>query len=319
MRDDAGIALIAYDGSEDAAQAIQRAGALMGPRKAVVLHVWDSLAGLLLGTDIDGLTGPMREAAEELDSTDAQEAARVAEAGAEIARQAGLDATPRALRGLPKAWPAVLREAERIGAAVVVAGSRGLGGVKSALFGSVSSGLLHHSVRPLLVVPPADADADGEGDAPPGPVTIGYDGSEPAGHAIEAAAGLLSGRQAISTTIWTPYTPVAGAGAAGAPAAMIAEAAARLDEGIESAARRTADEGARLAADAGLEARAEARQATGTVWRSLIQAAGEHRSAAVVAGSRGHSAVGAALLGSVSTGLVHNAHVPVLVVPRLED
>jgi nucleotide-binding universal stress UspA family protein len=40
---------------------------------------------------------------------------------------------------------------------------------------------------------------------------------------------------------------------------------------------------------------------------------------AVVAGSRGHSAVGAALLGSVSTGLVHNAHLPVLVVPRLED
>ena len=193
----------------------------------------------------------------------------MAEAGAEIARQAGLDATPRALRGLPKAWPAVLREAERIGAAVVVAGSRGLGGVKSALFGSVSSGLLHHSVRPLLVVPPADADADGEGegDAPPGPVTIGYDGSEPAGHAIEAAAGLLPGREAISTTIWTPYTPVAGAGAAGAPAAMIAEAAARLDEGIESAARRTADEGARLAAEAGLEARAEARQTTGTVWR----------------------------------------------------
>ena len=84
MRDEAGIALIAYDGSADAAQAIQRAGALIGPRKAVVLHVWDSLAGLLLSTDIEGLTGAMREAAEELDSTDAQEAARVAEAGAEI-------------------------------------------------------------------------------------------------------------------------------------------------------------------------------------------------------------------------------------------
>ena len=67
MQTDNGIALIAYDGSDDAATAIRQAGHLLGPRRAIVAHVWDSLAALLLHTDIRGLTGSMRETADELD------------------------------------------------------------------------------------------------------------------------------------------------------------------------------------------------------------------------------------------------------------
>ena len=52
------------------------------------------------------------------------------------------------MRGRPKAWPALLQLADEHDAAAIVVGSEGLGAVKSALFGSVSAGLLHHCKRP---------------------------------------------------------------------------------------------------------------------------------------------------------------------------
>jgi nucleotide-binding universal stress UspA family protein len=47
---------------------------------------------------------------------------------------------------------AVEQVAEEHGAEAIVVGSRGLSGIKSLLLGSVSSGIVHHSVRPTLVV-----------------------------------------------------------------------------------------------------------------------------------------------------------------------
>jgi hypothetical protein len=67
MRPDSGTVLIGYDGSEDAAAAIRHAGRLIAPRPSVVVHIWESLAGTLLDTDVAGLTGTMRTAAAELD------------------------------------------------------------------------------------------------------------------------------------------------------------------------------------------------------------------------------------------------------------
>jgi nucleotide-binding universal stress UspA family protein len=313
MRDETGTALIAYDGSDDAAAAIRHAGKLLAPRPATVVHVWESLAGLLLHTDIQGLTGTMREAAEEVDDEDRRRAEQMAEEGAELAREAGFDSDCRAVQGRPKAWPALLEAADAVDAVVLVIGSRGQGSVRSALFGSVSSGLLHHAHRPVLVVPPCEEPLSA------GPVLVGYDGSDGSRAAIHAAARLLSVREALIETAWIPYSGVAGIGAAGMPVAVATRATEELDTQIATRAEDTAHQGARLAAEGGLEARAEAMGVSGPVWALLRDAADTHGSPAIVVGSRGRGTAASAVLGSTSAALVHNVRLPILVVPPEVD
>ena len=50
-------------------------------------------------------------------------------------------------------WQAVLAVADEHDASLVVVGSRGRSAIRSAVLGSVSYGIVHHSTRPVLVVP----------------------------------------------------------------------------------------------------------------------------------------------------------------------
>jgi nucleotide-binding universal stress UspA family protein len=308
MRDKRSTILIGYDGSDDAETAIRRAGRLLGPRQAVVAYVWDSLAELLLHRDIEGITGPIRESAQELDEEEADAATSIAERGAELAEAAGLQPIPIIARGKPKAWPTLLELAREHHAGAIVVGSRGLGRVQSALLGSVSSGLLDHAHLPVLVVPP------GEEDLPPGPVLIGYDGSEQAAAAIEAAGRLFDGREALVQTVWRSCREAAAGGVAGAPVGVVVEAVEKLDTELRQGAQQTAERGVELAAAQGLEARSEAVCATGNVSGTLLDTARATQAAAIVVGSHGRSGFASAFLGSVSRALVHHAPVPVLVV-----
>jgi nucleotide-binding universal stress UspA family protein len=231
MESGTGIVLIGCDRSDAAAAAIRSAGAVLAPRRAIVAHVWDSLAALLLHTDVDGLTGAMRGAAIELDEEERHDAERIAAEGAELAREAGFTAEPHALQGKPKAWPTLLAKADEIDAAAIVIGSRGEGEVKSALLGSVSAGLLHHTHRPVLVVPP-------NGDVTStGPALIAFDGSQASCEAVTAAAELPAGRQAVVETVWMPYRGVAAGGAAGMPVAVVSRATEELDKDVRRRGR----------------------------------------------------------------------------------
>lgn len=301
--------LIGFDGYDDAMTAIRGAGALLAPRPALVAYVWESLGTLLLHTDTQLLTGTMGEAAAEFDAGETAHAKEVSEQGAQLASEAGFDAQPVSMRGKPKAWPALLELADKHDVAAIVVGSEGLGAVKSALLGSVSAGLVHHTKRPVLIVP-RGAEAPGDG-----PVILAYDGSEPARRGIVAAAGLIPGHESISTMVWTSYETVTAMGDIGMPGAVAVASAQRIDEELAVKALRTAEEGAAVAREAGMSASAEAVREHGKTSGTLIDSAAKHSAAAIVIGSHGRSTISASVLGSVAMGLVHKCPVPLLVVP----
>lgn len=149
--------LISYDGSTDAVAAIDRAAQLMPGADATVLTVWqpfiDTMArigsagyamGMTSSFDVESIDAGTRLAAE----TDAAE-------GTRYARDAGLAAEAKCVQHHSGAASAIIEQGRELEADLIVVGTRGLGGLKSFMLGSVSHEVVQHADRPVLVVPSA--------------------------------------------------------------------------------------------------------------------------------------------------------------------
>lgn len=146
------------------------------------------------------------------------------------------------------------------------------------------------------------------------PVLLAFDGSDPARRAIEQAGALFPGRRAVVTTVWRSIESGAGAARVALPDAVVDDAVERLDAAAGESALDIAREGAELATAAGMRATPDARVCGDAVWSTVLDAAEEVDAAAIVVGSRGRSAVQAALLGSTSSGVLHRSRRPVVLV-----
>jgi nucleotide-binding universal stress UspA family protein len=149
-------ALLCFDGSPDATKAILAAGALLGRRTAIVLSVWEPAASLMPLNPMGDAVGRVTGIYEEMDEIGGDLAGRQAQDGLEIAHRAGFRA--RALTAEGKPWVEILRVAEERDAAAIVLGARGLTRLSSIALGSVSARILHHSRRPVLVIPATGAE-----------------------------------------------------------------------------------------------------------------------------------------------------------------
>ena len=164
-----GRVLLCYDGSDNARQAVEQAGQLLGGGEAVVLTVWESLGSAILRRLPSDKTEIGREASgiaedvvEELDASTADAAQAIASEVAALATSSGFDARPLSRRALGRAaertavtvWRAVLDVADEENTELIVLGSRGRSAVKSMVLGSVSYGVVHNAERPVLIVPP---------------------------------------------------------------------------------------------------------------------------------------------------------------------
>jgi nucleotide-binding universal stress UspA family protein len=146
--------LVCYDGSADAQAAIDHAATLMPGAPTTMLVVWETMIETLtrngsLGLGL-GMVGPYGDG--EDDVRIKQVALDLAADGAERANAAGLVALPRVARRDVDIAAVILSVAAEVRADVIVLGTRGRGGVRSMMLGSVSQAVLHHADRPVLVV-----------------------------------------------------------------------------------------------------------------------------------------------------------------------
>jgi nucleotide-binding universal stress UspA family protein len=149
-------------------------------------------------------------------------------------------------------------------------------------------------------------------------ILVAFDGSPPSRAAVERSASLFAGAEAIVVSAAVGVDELADAASSARvalPDDVIRTATQHLREAALAEARALAEEGARLAEEAGFRsARPEVLRAGGALWDEILGAARDVDAAAVVCGTHGRHAVVRAILGSVASGLVRNADLPVLVV-----
>ena len=193
---------------------------------------------------------------------------------------------------------AVLEDAAR-DAAVLVVGARGRGGFSRLLLGSVSSHCAQHARGPVVVVRPPRPHVGVER-----PVLCGVDGSPDSRSALRLAADEAALRDLPLLVVHAVYWDLAGID-------LIRPAPGELHQWGQRLVDRTVAE---VLAPSG-HLSVEARTVDGHPGEVLGDLSGDAE--LLVVGTRGHSAVGAALLGSVSGYCLRRADCPVAVVPAV--
>lgn len=147
--------LLCYDGSDDAQAAAERTAKLFPGAPVTVLTIWEPYIEVITQNGFGLAFAPPVNDVEEIDRVVEEEARSTAEEGAQRLREAGLDAHARVEpRGRSVAATA-LEVARELGADAIVMGTRGRGGLKSLLLGSVSHAVVQDADRAVVVVPSA--------------------------------------------------------------------------------------------------------------------------------------------------------------------
>jgi nucleotide-binding universal stress UspA family protein len=182
--------------------------------------------------------------------------------------------------------------------AMVVVGSRGLGGFKGLLLGSVSRQLCEHAPCPVTVVRRAAPDRPAQLRT----VVVGTDGSPEAAHAMRFAGDLAT--KAGATLVVANAT---GPGDVLHPR--------DVDPHVDRDVRRElVEEWCEPLRQTGVAC--DVAVVGGDARTALLDLADTRGADLLVVGSRGHGPVARLLIGSVASSLTHHSHLPVTVVPR---
>src|SRR3954466_12920455 len=117
------------------------------------------------------------------------------------------------------------------------------------------------------------------------PLLVCYDGSDDAKYAIETAATLFPGNHALVVSVWQRLAGLDSIAWAGEPGGMVNSV--ELDRAAAEHGSRLAEQGARVAHEAGLDAEPLAVEALGPIWKTIVEAGAAHDASAIVIGSRG--------------------------------
>ncbi len=211
----------------------------------------------------------------------------------------GLEVTVDVLRG--PASEAILHAAD-VRARMIVVGSRGLGGFRGLLLGSVSRQLCEHAPCPVTVV----RNCTPEAQLQLGTIVVGVDGSDNSQRAVRFAAELAEGTGAEVVAVHAAaHGTVVDEPRDGAPVAH--PTLGQLLEAWCAPLERRGVGGHDLVV------------AEGDPRTALLDVAEERGADLIVVGSRGLGPVSKLVLGSVASSLIQHSPVPVTVVPPARE
>ena len=281
--------LIAIDGSPSAQAAVATARAFPWPRASRVRGVVVSAFEWVRGEDIRRTFGQAFE------------------------RTAG-----RARQRLGRRWPdvemvtiegntvkAILGEARRFRANVVIVGWRGHGVFRRLLMGSVSRKVVEQARRPVLVVRRPVREVRR--------IVVGVDGSPGAQKAVDFVA--LLPHDGLQVTVVRVVEPIVAPGARllVAPVrSIILRELAEANRALVREASREVNAAATRLRRAGWTVRTKI--STGAPLAGLLEVVDRTGADVLVVGARARSGLERALLGSVAAGALNHSRVPVLVV-----
>jgi nucleotide-binding universal stress UspA family protein len=143
---------------------------------------------------------------------------------------------------------------------------------------------------------------------------ICYDGSPSARRAVEVARQSLGSDRATLLHVFNPPEAVL-ADSFGTSSSPSGPTDDKLEHDALARAHQVAQEGQQLAHGLGLEVDVRVERNPSSVWRTILDVALEQDAELIVVGTHGATVVVPALLGSVSSALLHHSEIPVLVVP----
>ncbi len=151
--------IVAVDGSHLALEAARRGLAVVRPAERVVVATVSHAVDPALAYDGSGHAGPTmteRELLDQRDRATVDSQAFLAEAVTALhAELAGVQVDTQVLEGHPGA--ALCQLAADLDATAMVIGSRGRGGLKRAVLGSVSDHVVRNATCPVVVINPTAA------------------------------------------------------------------------------------------------------------------------------------------------------------------
>jgi nucleotide-binding universal stress UspA family protein len=224
-----------------------------------------------------------------------------------------------AARSVSRRWPdaevrvvdaspvdAIVSEAARRRADVIVMGWRGHGTVRRLLTGSVSRGVVRRAPCAVLVVRRALRDVRH--------IVVGFDTSSNARRAVELVSRLSpprGGRVSLFTAVDAMHVPSQALVPTDTRAAISAEVA-RLNKERLARAHQALDRATRTLTRAGWNV--DRVITTGAPLRELLATVARKRVDLVVVGAKGVSGVRHLLIGSVAEGALNRSPVPVFIV-----
>ena len=198
---------------------------------------------------------------------------------------------------------AILDQAERRPADLVVMSTHGRSGIGRWVYGSVADAVMRRSPVPVFLVP-ADCPTTWPHDRAPR-ILVPLDGSELAERALDPAVELakLTGAELLLVRVVEPHPMEYGV----ASGAVVMDPTPEL----ERAHAYLADISARLRPR---ELTVRATETFGFAVSAISDAARGQGADAIVLSTHGAGGLSRLLMGSVATGLVQRAHVPLLIV-----